>query len=141
MADHWREGRPWEMLCLLTAAFMLFLVSGCRRSGGRTGLLLQTSPHGSGQPRTGSRVPRTAGRSWREEQVVGGGAEMGEPGWWDGHMRRQDEVPGTSWVPGSRRPAHPVPPPPGLPGRPGLGHRTVDITARFGPVQPQLPSY
>ena len=33
MADHWWEGRPWEMLCVLTPAFMLFLVRGCRHLG------------------------------------------------------------------------------------------------------------
>lgn len=83
--------------------------------------LLQTSARGSGQSRVGSRVPRAAGRSWWEEQAVGGGAETAEPRRRDGHVWHQDEVPGASRAPGSWRRFHPVPPPPGLPGRPGPG--------------------
>lgn len=139
VADHWWEGRPWDLLFMVTPTFMLFLVCSCRHSGGRTGPLLQTSP--CGQPRAGSRVPHMAGRSWREEQAVGGGAETGEPRRRDGHARRQDEVPGASRVPGSWHRAHAVPRTLGLPSRQDAPTaQPADVTDRFGSVQPRLPA-
>ena len=120
MADHWWEGRPWEMLCVLTPAFMLFLVHGCRHLGAE---LAAPADLATWQWAVQGGVPcPTRGR-----EVLAGGAGSGR---WRRNGRampvgRSRVAPGRGArcfrVPGSWRRFHPVPPPPGLPGRPGPG--------------------
>lgn len=120
-----RDG-PGRCLGLLTAAscFSSSVVVAAR--GSRTGLLLQTSPHGSGQPRAGVPCPLT--RQEGPGGRAGGGRVAPKRESQAGGMVTHGARTKCQALPGSLAhgtPSPPCPPPPGLPGRPGLGHRTV----------------